>query len=317
MIASLQNILKRNYIFIAVILSFAIIPLIPSIETFYIDFLLLFFMYATVAESWNILSGYTGYSSFGHATFFGIGAYVSAILILTKNLPFFIDAIIGGITSGFVALLVGYPTLKLKGAYFAIATLTLGFISQIVFLNIQPSQAFGISLPLPPYSIRNFKIISYYSFFIVMMITIGITYFLDKTEIGLALKCIRDDEIGAQSIGINTTKYKMFAFLLSALFSGIAGGLYSYYATYIDPYVVFSPSISMYAIVMSIFGGQGTVFGPILGSFILFSVSQSIRYSTTFPGVDLMGFSLVAIAVILFMPEGIVGRIRKYGVRIA
>jgi len=299
------------------ILLLFLIPLLP-VELFYIDFLLLLYMYAINAMGWNILAGYTGYVSFGHAAFFGVGAYTTAILMDKFGVSPFITSILGGLAASIFASLIGYPTLRLKGAYFAITTLSFGFVMEILFLNLESitGGAHGISLPLPPWDIRTFKIIFYYAFLISLLLVTYTTYKLERSRLGLALKCIRDNELAAESIGIPTTTMKMIAFMLSALFLGISGGLYSYYATYIDPPTAFSPNISMYAIVMTILGGGGTVLGPIIGAIILFTISQFTRYTFTVPGIDLMIFSGVAILVILFMPEGIVGRLREREVEI-
>jgi len=290
-----------------------------NLEIFYEGFLLLIFMYSSITAGWNILAGYTGYPSFGHVSFFGLGAYTTAILLLRYGLSPFITCILGGVVAASFALLIGYPTLRLKGAYFAIATLSLGFVLQILFLNLGPitGGGEGLSLPLTPWDIKTTTHIFYYAMLLVLLASTFTTYMLEKSKFGLAFKCIRDDELAAESSGVPTTKLKMMAFLLSAFFPGMAGGLYSYYASYIDPITVFDPKISMFVIVFTIFGGGGTVLGPILGTTILFSIGQIMRYSFTIPGIDLIVFSVIAIAVILFMPQGIIGVLReKYRIKL-
>lgn len=305
--------MRYNIISLIIVGALLIIFPLLSPELFYVDFLLLLYMYAIIALGWNILAGYTGYPSFGHAAFFGVGAYTTAILMMRLGISPLITTVLSGIMAAAFGLLIGYPTLRLKGAYFAIATLTLGFIMEILFLNLGPITGGpeGISLPLPPWNITTFKTILYYYFLGVLALAIYTTYKLERSRIGLAFRCIRDDELAAESIGIPTTRLKMVALLLSAFFPGVAGGLYSYYATYIDPPTVFSPAISLYAIVLTMFGGSGTVLGPVIGTAILFTVSQTARYTVTLPGIDLMVFSALAIFVILFMPEGIIGKLRE------
>jgi len=307
--------MKATKALIALIIIGIILAVFPLIapELFYVDFMLLLFMYAIIASGWNILAGYTGYPSFGHAAFFGIGAYTTAILMINYGISPFITAPLAGLMASGFALLIGYPTLRLKGAYFAITTLSFGFVMEILFLNLEPitGGAQGISLPLPPWDIVTSKTIFYYAFLVVLAISTYTTYRLERSKLGLALRCIRDDELASESVGVPTTKLKMISFLLSAFFPGVAGGLYSYYATYIDPPTVFAATISMYAIVMTIFGGGGTVLGPVIGTAILFTVAQATRYTFTIPGIDLMVFSALAIFVIIFMPEGIVGKLRK------
>lgn len=305
--------MRKGHVALATIgASLVIFPLV-SPELFYVDFLLLLYMYTIIAIGWNIIAGYTGYPSFGHAAFFGVGAYTTAILMVRLGISPLITAVLGGIVAAAFGLLIGYPTLRLKGAYFAIATLTLGFIMEILFLNLGPITGGpeGISLPLPPWNIATFKTILYYYYLGVLALATYATYKLEKSRIGLALRCIRDDELAAESVGIPTTRLKMVALILSAFFPGVAGGLYSYYATYIDPPTVFSATISMYAIVLTMFGGSGTVLGPLIGGAILFTISRAMRYVITLPGIDLMIFSALAIFVILFMPDGIIGKLRE------
>ncbi len=300
---------------IIVLVTLVLLALVPFIspELFYVDFLLLLFMYTVIAAGWNIIGGYTGYYSFGHTAFFGLGAYTTAILVSKYGISPFLTFPLGGIVAALFAFIIGYPTLRLKGAYFAIATLSLSFALQILALNLTPitGGGEGITLPLPPWDIHTTITIIYYIMLIVLAATVTATYLLEKSRIGLALKCIRDDEIAAESVGINTTMMKFIAFLLSAFFPGVAGGLFAYYATYIDPPTVFDPRISMFAIVFTMFGGAGTVTGPIIGSAILFTVDLMARYTITIPGFDLMVFSAIAITIILFLPHGLVGALRE------
>jgi len=306
---------------VVAVVIFIILALVPvfSPELFYVDFMLLLYMYAVIAAGWNIIGGYTGYYCFGHTAFFGLGAYTTAILVTKLGVSPFITFPLGGLVAAAFAFVIGYPTLRLKGAYFAIATLSLSFALQILALNLTPitGGGEGISLPLPPWDIETTITIIYYIMLSVFAATIATTYFLERSRVGLALKCIRDNELAAESVGIPTTMMKFIAFLLSAFFPGVAGGIFAYYATYIDPPTVFNPSISMFAIVFSMFGGAGSVTGPIIGSAILFTVSQAARYTIVVPGFDLMVFSVIAIAIILFMPKGIVGVLReKYRIRL-
>ena len=297
---------------IALLVVLALVPVI-SPELFYVDFMLLLYMYAIIAVGWNIIGGYTGYYSFGHTSFFGLGAYTTAILVTKLGVSPFITFPLGGLVAAAFAFIIGYPTLRLKGAYFAIATLSLSFALQILAFNLTPvtGGGEGITLPLPPWDIKTTITMIYYIMFSIFIAAVATTYILERSRVGLALKCIRDNELAAESVGIPTTLMKFIAFLLSAFFPGVAGGVFAYYATYIDPPTVFNPSISMFAIVFSMFGGAGTVTGPIIGSAILFTISQIARYTITVPGFDLMVFSLIAIAIILFMPKGIVGVVRE------
>lgn len=300
------------------LLLLLILPVFPlPIYAFHILFII--FMYVALSTSFNIMAGYTGYVPFGHAAFFGLGAYTTATIMFQFGTPVFLTLPLAGVIPMLFAALVGYPTLKLRGVYFAIATLVLSFIVECIIFNIPWTRGGrGITLPLLPFSMRINKIIFYYSMLAVAVVTVYVAYKILSSKFGLALISIREDEDASETLGINTARYKFYAFLVSAFLAGIPGGLYACYMTYIHPETVFTLYIALNLILMAILGGLGTLVGPIMGSTVLVAISECIRYTVS--GVwHIVIFGIILILVVAYLPRGIYGvlvekipRIGKY-----
>ena len=292
-----------------VLLGIALITLflfpVTSPGSYYLHLLILIFMYGTMASSWNIIGGYAGYISFGHVVFFGVGAYTTAILQREFGLSPFVTAPLAGILASMVAASIGYPSLKTRGAYFAIVTLALCFVGQLITTNLEfTGGGVGISLDLVPWDVDVMKVPFYYGMLLALCATIFISYRIKNSKFGLGLIAIREDEEKAEAVGINTTQYKLLAFVASAFFVGVVGGLYSYYMSYIDPPTVFSALLSINVLIMAIFGGRGTIWGPVIGAIILMLLSEYLLYNIS-SQVHLIVYGLLLITVVLFLPDGI------------
>ncbi|KPV62813.1 MAG: leucine/isoleucine/valine transporter permease subunit [Candidatus Bathyarchaeota archaeon BA1] len=273
---------------------------------------LIVFMYAALSESWNIIGGYTGYLSFGHVAFFGIGAYTTALLLINYDLSPFLTAPLGGVLATVVAAGVGFPCLKLRGPYFALVTLCFASIIQVAILNLEfTGAAIGLWLPLLPYDMLMIRTIFYEIMFGLMLATIVVNIWVERSKFGAGLTAIREDEDVAESICINTLKLKLKAFMLSAFFSGVIGGVYSYYITFIHPSTIFSVEISILMVLMALFGGRGTWGGPILGASLLTIVDQLL---TIYIGAEIARviFGMLFIFVTLFMPNGLVPHMKTH-----
>jgi branched-chain amino acid transport system permease protein len=267
--------------------------------------LLSILMYVTLSQSWNIISGFTGYISFGHSVFFGIGSYTTALAILNWNVPPFCAPILGGIMAVLIGLCIGYPTLRLRGPYFAITTLVICEVFRTLAENLTwlTNGSRGLVLPAV-YSL----IPSYYMALITAIgVNVGV-YRLAHSKFGLALKAIQDNEEVACTVGINTGRFKLIAFLLSSFPIGVIGGIMAYYWTYIAPSVVFNVILSTYMLTMCLVGGRGTVLGPIVGATILTVVLSELA---VFPYIHAIIFGIILIAVILVTPGGIMELIRR------
>lgn len=261
-------------------------------------------MWAGLAQSWNIIGGYTGYLSFGHGAFFGLGAYITGIVMLHLEWPFALGLLISGIAAALMATIIGYPTLRLRGAYFAIATWAFGeMIRQIATILEITGGAFG--LQLPPFLNLPFF---YYLFLLVTGLTYLTTYLLlERSPFGYKLLAIREHEEAAEMVGVDTVRIKMKAFALSAFFPGILGGIYAYWVTYIHPDSVLGAIITDFMVVMAFLGGIGSLWGPFLGAGLIQLVN---RYLWLVWGEGTFYLIIIGAAiclVVLFIPSGIIG----------
>ena len=266
------------------------------------------FILVTLASNWNLIGGMTGYVDFGHAVFFGVGAYIMAILVtgtpllIAPQWGFWQALPASGIAAALFALLVGLPTLRLKGPYFSIAMLgTLVAMREIVRV-LRPITGGGVGLNLPP--VLN-RVGDYYLMLAIMGLVVSLIWWIQRSEFGQSLIAIREDEVGAEMRGINTTLHKVATFMIAAFFTGVGGGFWAWQNTYIDPDVVFVETRTVEMVMMSMLGGLGTVWGPPLGAVVIYFL-QNFLWSHFFEGHLLM-LGLLLVIVVLFMPEGILG----------
>lgn len=295
-----------SLLIIVVTILLGLIPLFVTTK-YFLHLALLILMYAILSMCWNLSAGYTGVISLGNHAIFGLGAYACALSMINLKIGPFFSIIFGGIVATFIATVICLPLLKLRGAYFAIATMALAEIFRIVTINwdVVTGGGRGLKLPNRPYSI----VTDYYSMLITLVILIIIVVGITRSKIGFALIAIREEEDGAKSMGINVTRYKVLAWSISCLFTSLAGALFAYYLIYIDPTVVFSTSVLVNTIVPTIFGGIGTIFGPLLGSVILVLLSEYTR--VTFLYFHMIIYGVVLILFTLFMRGGIIGFLRR------
>jgi branched-chain amino acid transport system permease protein len=269
------------------------------------------FLIATVAQSINIIAGFTGYAAFGQVVFFGLGNYAVAIAMTSLAVPFVAGAVLGSVVCASFALICGLPLFRLKGHYFAIATLGLNEAVKAIVSNWASltKGGSGISLPLPSGgSIGNAQMF-YGALLALMWIGIGIVWLLGHTRFGYACRAIRADEDAAAAAGINPILYKTAAWMLSAVLAGWAGSLYAYWQSYIEPAMAFDMDISVKGFVILLLGGPGSVFGPIVAAFALQLVSTlAWSYLLTFH-LGLMG--ILIMATVLFLPRGFADVLRR------
>jgi branched-chain amino acid transport system permease protein len=274
-------------------------------DTFVLRVLTEAIMWVGLAIAFDVIAGYTGYLNFGHGAFFGIGAYTIAILMMQADCPFFLALPAGGLAAGIVALIAGFPTLRLKGAYFAIATWALSRAIQQLALNMDITGG--------PDGMRLNAFLNPQFFYYLMLITVGITfiglwYLLERAPFGLKLKAIREDEEGAKALGLNPTKLKMQAFILSALPTGLLGGIYAYWITFIDPSSTLGDLVSDQAVVMVVFGGMGTLFGPAIGALLIFAFKTVFwAYLSDFQLLYLIILGALIAVSVIFIPNGLWG----------
>jgi len=263
------------------------------------------FMFVGLSESWNLLGGYTGYVSLGHIAFFSTGAYTTAVFMNRFGISPFITAILGGLFSAVLAALVGYPVLRLKGAYFTISSLLLAVVMQLIFMNWDfVGSSTGLWYKLLPVSIEVNRILFYEAMLIVATAITLVVRYVERSKFGAGLVAIREDEDVAKTMGINTPWLKMKAFILGAFLAGVVGGIYGYYMSYVHPEVTFSMNTSLLILLMSFFGGCRSWSGPLLGAVVLSLANQLI---VTFIGAEISRilYGLLLVVVIIFMPDGV------------
>jgi branched-chain amino acid transport system permease protein len=281
-------------------LVLAVLP--QGLSVYLQSFALFTMMYVVLALSWNIISGFTGYTSFGHVAFYGIGAYACAILVVDHSWPWLPTLVVGALVAGLVAVAIGYPVLRLKGPYFAIAMLGMAEGTRVVATVWDGLTHGGLGISFP--STEN-STSAYYAMLVLMLITTTVAYVVAHSRFGIRLNAIREDEVAAEALGINVTRYKLMAFVLSAIFPAVAGGIQAYKVLYIEPQSVFFVQITIAMALMSMLGGKGTVIGPVVGAVLLYT-AQELTW-VNFPTAHLIAYGVFIVVVARFMPRGLIG----------
>jgi ABC-type branched-subunit amino acid transport system permease subunit len=308
----MKRLLSSNGFWLGIaLLILLIFPLIQRSQ-YYQHVMVMTMMAAVLASSWNILGGYAGYTSLGHAAFFGLGGYLVA---LAHNHfgwhPFISTWFLGFIVMG-VALILGWISLRTHGSAFVVVTIAMVFIFRLVALNLSSitNGARGLTQPRPgwggvPWSPEFIKVPFHYIMLILLCLTIFASWRIRQSKFGLGLIAIREDEGKSEAVGINTMLYKVLAFGFSAYFMGVAGGIYSYFFTYIDPQFIFDVFTGVTMVLIAILGGRGTLWGPVLGAFIMEPLGNWVIGTFGGTQIHLAVFGGILLIVMLFMPQGI------------
>lgn len=264
-------------------------------------------MYIVLAQGWNIIGGFAGYAAFGNVAFFGIGAYTVA-LTLERNLPFWLGLALAVGFAAVFALIVGLPVLRLRGHYFAIATLGVAeALGEFAASKDVGATAGEISLNPPPINYQISNNLFFYGFLALALVTLLGTAWLTRSRMGYALVAIRENELAAEALGIPTYRYKVGAFVLSALPTALAGGLFAYWQLAFDPTGeggAFDVNISVAMILMAFVGGAGTILGPVLGAILIEYLDQYT--SVAFPGFHGPLLGALIVLVTIFLPQGLI-----------
>lgn len=287
--------------------GYALLLLLPAVvrDTFFLRVLTEAVMWIGLAVAFDILAGYTGYLNFGHSAFFGIGAYTTAILMMRAGWPFPLAVAAGGVAAAVGAVVAGLPTLRLRGAYFAIATWALSrAVQQLALMASITGGPDGMRLP---------ALLHPQLFYYVMLGVVGATFFLfwfllERAPFGLKLKAIREDEQGAKALGLNPTLLKVQSFVLSAIPTAVIGGVFAYWVTFIDPASVLGDLVSDQALVMVVFGGMGTLIGPVVGAVLIFAFKTFFwAYLAEYEVLYVIILGAVIAASVVFLPNGVLG----------
>jgi branched-chain amino acid transport system ATP-binding protein/branched-chain amino acid transport system permease protein len=296
-------------------IGLVVFPLMGSANAYRETVLIQIFLLAVMAGGWNIISGYTGYVSLGQSAFLGIGAYTVGILSMHVAVSPLLLAPLGGIAAALTAVLLGAVIMRTRGHSFVIITIAFLFLMQALALNLRgiTGGSNGITLPLPHWSNDTQQLPFYYSMLGLMALSIALSWWIRRTKFGTGLIAIREDEDKAAAIGVRTSVYKIMSFTASAVLIGVAGGVYAYFLTFIDPRGMFDILVSVQIVLAALLGGRGTLWGPVVGAFVILPLNEATNASSQ--GTHFVLFGVLLGAVVLFLPQGVVPTVNAFWAR--
>jgi branched-chain amino acid transport system permease protein len=294
-----------------------VLALVPTLvrDPYITHVLVLSMLYAVLASSWNLLVGYVGIFSFGHQAFFGLGCYVSALLAMRAGIDPWLGLLVAGVSAAALGGFIALPTLRLRAApYIAIATMGFAEIVRIVAQNLVDLTRGELGLwgipPLTDIGSLSFaggsRTPYYYAMFAIFAVTMVLLWRLVHSSFGLALVSIRESQDAAESLGVDLTRYKVAAFMISSFFAGVAGAFYAHYILILTPSSVLSIGVMVEIITVTMVGGLGTLLGPVAGAFVLTLALEQMRVLGDW---RLLIYGAVLVGLIMFMPEGAVRRL--------
>ena len=295
-----------------------LVALPPLLPKYALEVLISILFFGYLGACWNILGGYGGQFSFGHAAFFGLGAYTSTLLFLHWGVSPWLGMVAGGLLAAAFGLFAGYLSFRygLRGPYFSLVTLAFAEMLRVIAVNWKAvGSSLGLVVPnrgsAPALFLFADKLPYYYVILAMAVAALCITRAIERARMGYALAAIRENEDAAEAAGVDALSTKLRAMALSSFLTALGGTFYAQYFSYIDPSLTFGPAISIGGLLPAIVGGAGTVAGPLLGSFVLTPISEVTRALLRGrAGADIMLYGLVLILVISFLPNGLVGWIR-------
>ena len=276
--------------------------------------MIILLMYVVLGQAWNILGGYSGQISLGNQIFFAFGAYTSTMLLIKVGLPPWIGVIPGAILASLAAIFIGQICFDLKGHYFAIGTMGLAEITYIVFLNLDfVNRAFGFQIPIVKNSAYYVQWTNKEPYFYIILtmavLVVAFVWKMDRSAFGVYLKVIKEDEERGKSLGIDSRKYKLLAFVISAIITSFTGTFYAQYVLYIDPDSLLNLEFALLIIIIPMVGGMGTVLGPILGASLLIPLAEYMRtiFGGGGKGVHILIYGLIIVLLAIYEPKGLIG----------
>ena len=297
--------IKTGIGIVSLILAF-IVPVILGINQYLLTVLIITLVFIIYSSAWNLLA-LSGQASLGHAAFFGIGGYVSAIITNSLGLPPIVAIFVGGFFAAFIGILIGFTCIRMREWFLAMVTFGFAIIAHTITTELPWLTGGWDGIPakrLISVTITNYIMYEYYIMLLIAVAVVVIIYQLTKSRMGLALEAIRENELEAKVMGINVTKYKLMAFAVSAFFTGIAGALEIHHFGYITP-EVYGMDISFWPIIYSISGGLFTIGGPILGTIVITFIWEILRtFGLMYERFILIG--VILILIVIFLPRGLV-----------
>jgi len=322
MLANNKRFAGKDMVLAGVIALFAVLPLIPGVlaSSFTKHVFILLLLFAAMSQSWNIIGGYCGQVSFGHSVFFGIGAYGAGMAVVRFGMTPWPGALIGALLAAAVAVLISWPCFRLKGHYFAIATFAIVEIFNRLFMVwYWVGGAIGLDYSIMDQGWKNFtwydsKNGYYYGALGLFAIIFGVVRWMEKNRMGYYLRAVREGQETAESLGVNSSRTKLAAMGLSAFLAALCGAFFAQYNYRVDPPMVMSLDMSMKFVLITILGGSGSLFGPLLGAAVLIPLQEYSRalWGGLGGGLDLILFGLLIIVVVVKQPKGIMGILTSF-----
>lgn len=319
-----MNRIPFNIDTICVIVLLAIACALPLFaDDFLVHASIMVLYFAYLASAWNLMCGYVGQISFGHSVFSGVGGYTSVILLTSLGLSPWLGMLVGGVLAAMLAVVIGYPTMRLRGPYFALTTIAVAEMLRMwventdEFLGIPLKGAEGLSVPLLGTNVALFqfdsKVPYYYIILAMLAIIMLMTWLMARSRLGVSLKAIRGDRDAAESLGINPTRYTLTAYAISAFMTALGGSFYAQFVRFINPERNMGIELSIDMALMSIIGGQGTIAGPVIGALFLAPISELSRgyLGGRLPGLHLALYGLVLILAVLYLPKGLASPLQR------
>ncbi|MBC7719714.1 MAG: branched-chain amino acid ABC transporter permease [Chitinophagaceae bacterium] len=308
----------KNVIYTVIAIALCLVlPMV--VDASHLNTVILVLMAAQVGVAWNIVGGYAGQVSLGHAAFYGLGAYSSTLLMIKFGVNPWIGVLAGGTIAALLSLAFGWSCFRLKGHYFAMATIAVAELVQIFFTEWEyGGAAVGLYVPMAKqgWLWMNFatKLPYYWLALGLLILTLGANWWVERSYLGFYFRAIKDEPDAARSVGVNLARYKQIALSVSAFFSAMGGSLYAQKELYIDPNSVLSTALSIKMALVAILGGVGTLLGPVIGSVVLTSIEEFTRiiFGGTGRGTDVIIYASLIIVIAVFYPTGILGWVRSF-----
>jgi len=306
-----------GYIAILCLVALIIFPQVVQ-NPFVLHILIMILFYAALGSAWNLIGGFGGQLSLGHAAFFGLGAYSCVLLNIDRGVNPWIGMLVGALITSAFAAAISYPCFRLRGPFFTLATIAFAEVLRILTIYFKDFTRGSVGITIPQkMGLGNFMFREKAPYlYIVLGFMVGvflISYWIEKSRFGYQLVALREDEDAAESLGVNTTRAKLVAAIISAALTSLGGVFYAQYILFIEPYSEFSLDLSIQFALVPMIGGMGTAVGPVIGSFVLTPLQELLRawLGGRYSGLHLVIYGCILMLVVIFMPQGILGLIKK------
>jgi branched-chain amino acid transport system permease protein len=304
---------KPRYYFVFLAFLLLLLVILLTTNAFYLNILFMILLFAGLSGAWNIIGGFSGQLSLGHAAFFGIGAYTSSLLFVKCGIPPLLGTIASAGIALVLALIIGFPCFRLKGPFFTLATIAIAEVLQLLAVHFRDltDGSEGLSIPFHPSFLNlTFESKTKYALtaYVFMLIVLGISSWIKRSKLGYQLAALAEEDQAAEALGVDTTKAKMLAFLISAGLTAVGATIYAQYLLFIEPHSEFSISVSIDLALISMVGGLGTTVGPVIGSFLLIPLQEFLRgwLGGIYQGLHFVIYGALLVAVVMFMRRGII-----------